>query len=229
MSTLKLISPIDGSVFVERPVASANDIDAALNAARAAQKDWARRPLEERVTLVLKGIETLIAMKDEVAVELAHMMGRPVRYGGEFGGVEERANYMASIAESALAPIEIEDSGKFTRYIAREPLGIVFVIAPWNYPYLTAVNTIAPALMAGNAVILKAATQTLLVGERFQQAFDKVGLPKGLFRNLALDHTSTETIISSGSVTYRLEAAVKTSSGQTAVTSVDIQQMPFIK
>ncbi len=202
MTTLKLISPIEGSVYAERPVATRAEVDAVLNAARAAQKEWARRPIAERTALVLKGIDALIAMKDEMVPELAHMMGRPVRYGGEFGGVEERARYMASIAESALAPIEIERSDKFNRYIAREPLGVVFVIAPWNYPYLTAVNTIAPALMAGNAVILKHATQTLLVGDRFQQAFDKAGLPKGLFRNLVLDHVTTEAVISSGSVDF---------------------------
>ena len=55
----------------------------------------------------------------------------------------------------------------------------MLTVAPWNYPYLTAVNSVVPALMAGNAVILKHAAQTLLVGERFQQAMDRAGLPKG--------------------------------------------------
>ena len=71
----------------------------------------------------------------------------------------------------------------FTRYVAREPLGIVLTVAPWNYPYLTAVNSVVPALMAGNAVLLKHAAQTLLVGDRFQQAMDRAGLPKGLFQH----------------------------------------------
>ena len=66
--------------------------------------------------------------------------------------------------------------------IKREPVGVVMVIAPWNYPYLTAINTIVPALMAGNAVLLKHASQTLLAGDRFQMAADRAGLPKGLFR-----------------------------------------------
>jgi acyl-CoA reductase-like NAD-dependent aldehyde dehydrogenase len=125
-----------------------------------------------------------------------------VRYGGEIGGVEERAYHMADIAGEALAPMVIEDSDAFRRMIRREPLGVVMVIAPWNYPYLTAVNTIAPALIAGNAVILKHATQTLLAGERFQQAFDQAGLPEGLFRNLVLDHATTEAMLADRAVDF---------------------------
>ena len=90
----------------------------------------------------------------------------------------------------------------FRRCIKREPLGIVLVIAPWNYPYLTAVNSIFPALIAGNAVLLKHAAQTLLVGERFQAAYDKAGLPKGLFQNLVLSHEQTELLISSRKIDH---------------------------
>ncbi len=202
MSTLKLISPIDGSVYATRESASVDAAQSAIAAARAAQRAWAKRPVAERVALVQAFVAALIAMKEELVPELAHMMGRPVRYGGEFGGVKERADYMAGIAESALSPIQIENSAAFRRFIAREPLGVVMVIAPWNYPYLTAINTIAPALMAGNAVVLKHATQTLLVGERFQQAADKSNLPRGLFANLALDHQTTETLLSAGAVDF---------------------------
>jgi len=201
-ATLKLISPINGEVYVERPVAGRAEVEAAVAAARKAQRAWAARPLAERVGLVRAGIARLRAMNDEVVPELAWQMGRPIRYGGEIGGVEERAYHMADIAERALAPIEIEDSDKFRRMIKREPLGLVLVIAPWNYPYLTAVNTIAPALIAGNAVILKHATQTLLAGERFQRAFDEAELPEGLFRNLALDHATAEAMLASRMVDH---------------------------
>jgi acyl-CoA reductase-like NAD-dependent aldehyde dehydrogenase len=135
-------------------------------------------------------------MGEEVVVELAHMMGRPVRYGGEFGGVNERTDYMAGIAERALAPIVIEDSETFGRRIERVPHGVVFVIAPWNYPYMTAINTIVPALIAGNAVVVKHATQTLLVGERIARAFADSGFPEDLLINLFLDHEGSESLIS---------------------------------
>src|SRR5690606_33776343 len=140
-------------------------------------------------------LDALLAMNDNIIVELAWQMGRPVRYGGEKGGVEERVRYMVKIAEEALRPMEATDKPGFRRYVKHEPLGLVLVIAPWNYPYLTAVNTIVPALMAGNAVILKHATQTLLVGERFQTAFDKAGLPQGLFQNLVMNHRQTEALL----------------------------------
>ena len=113
-------------------------------------------------------------MGAEIAEELAWQMGRPIRYGqGELRGVEERARYMADVAQTALAPVvPIDSRPGFERYVTREPVGVVFTIAPWNYPYLTTVNSVAPALIAGNAVLLKQAAQTLLVGDRFQEAFE---------------------------------------------------------
>ena len=102
MSTLKCISPIDGSVFAERPVVTMAQAQSMVDRARQAQKSWAARPLDERVALVRKGLARLGEMNDEVVPEIAHMMGRPVRYGGEFGGVDERASYMADIAADAL-------------------------------------------------------------------------------------------------------------------------------
>ena len=80
--------------------------------------------------------------------------------------------------------------------------GVVMVIAPWNYPYLTAINTIVPGLLAGNAIILKHAAQTLLVGERIAEAFRRAGLPKGLFHNLVLSHEQTEKLIGSGRIDH---------------------------
>jgi acyl-CoA reductase-like NAD-dependent aldehyde dehydrogenase len=202
MAKLTCTSPIDGSVVTEREALS---VDAACDVAaraRAAQADWARRPLAERVRLVLAGMERLGAMNDEIVPELARMMGRPVRYGGEFGGVRERTEHVAAIAETALAPIEIEDSPRFRRLIRREPHGVVLVIAPWNYPYMTAINTVAPALIAGNAVLLKHATQTLLAGERMVRAFVKGGVPGDVFVNVFLDHAGTEALIAGGAADF---------------------------
>jgi acyl-CoA reductase-like NAD-dependent aldehyde dehydrogenase len=192
---LQCISPVDGSVFAERPVLSASDAQAAVARARAAQADWAARPLEDRIALVLAGVARLEAMNAETVPELARMMGRPVRYGGEIGGVRERADYMAGLAPQALAPTEIERSARFVRQITREPQGVVLIIAPWNYPYLTAINTLVPALIAGNAVVLKHATQTLLAGERLARAFHEGGVPEAVFQNVFLDHETTSALI----------------------------------
>jgi acyl-CoA reductase-like NAD-dependent aldehyde dehydrogenase len=202
MTMIRCISPVDGSVYAERPAMNFDDAAAVVARARAAQTSWAKRPLEERVSLVMKGVARLNEMSDEVVQELAWQMGRPVRYGGEFKGFNERSNYVASIAHDALAPLLIEKSDKFERYIKREAHGVVFVIAPWNYPYMTAINTVAPALMAGNTVVLKHASQTLLVGERMVRAFNEAGVPEDVFLNVFLDHDTTSKLIAAGSFNF---------------------------
>ncbi|MBZ0216009.1 MAG: aldehyde dehydrogenase family protein, partial [Fimbriimonadaceae bacterium] len=197
--TIQCISPIDGTVYAERPVVSNIEAANAVARAKAGQKDWAARPLDERIALVRAGVARIGEMNDEIVPELAHMMGRPVRYGGEFSGFNERASHMADIAEEALKPLIVEDSARFERRIVRQPHGVVLVIAPWNYPYMTAINTVAPALIAGNSVILKHATQTMLVGERMARAFHKAGIPGDVFQNLFLDHQITADLIAAKS------------------------------
>jgi acyl-CoA reductase-like NAD-dependent aldehyde dehydrogenase len=199
---IQCISPVDGSVYAERQAMSFEEAAVAVDGARKAQKAWAKRPLEERVQLVMKGVARLNEMAEEIVPELAWMMGRPIRYGGEFKGFNERSNYVASIAADALAPMVVEESGAFERRIEREAHGVVFVIAPWNYPYMTAINTIAPALMAGNTVVIKHASQTLLVGERLVRAFVEAGVPDDVFVNLFLDHDTTSALIAAGKFNF---------------------------
>jgi len=198
---VQLISPVDGRVYVEREMADATQVEQALTAAASAQAAWQRRSLSERAALCNAAVDAMLSMQADIVPELAWQMGRPVRYGaGELRGFAERARHMIAIAPQALATVEPEPVAGFRRYIKREPLGTVLVVAPWNYPYLTAVNTIIPALMAGNSVILKHASQTLLVGERFAEAMRRAHLPDGLFHNLLLDHRQTAAIIDSGRV-----------------------------
>ena len=194
--TIKCISPIDGSIYAERPILSRSEADAAVTRAKIAQRKWNMRPIEERIELVKAGVAAIGAMNEEIVPEIAWQMGRPIRYGGEFGGFNERASYMADIAIDALVPIEIENSNNFRRVIKRVPHGLVLVVAPWNYPFMTAINTVAPALIAGNAVMLKHASQTPLVGERLAKAFHSVGIPRDIFQNVFLDHDTTSALIS---------------------------------
>jgi acyl-CoA reductase-like NAD-dependent aldehyde dehydrogenase len=197
--TIKCISPVDGRVYASRRVATKKEIAAAFAAAHAAQEQWKRLPIAERAAYCSAAVDAMIAMTDEIVPELAWQMGRPVRFGaGELRGFEERARYMIAIAEEALSNLDPGPKDGFVRYVKRDPLGVVFTIAPWNYPYLTAVNSVIPGLMAGNAVVLKHAASTLLVAERFQQAFDRAKLPKGVFQHLVLDHKQTAEIIAGG-------------------------------
>lgn len=198
---LRCISPVDGSVVAERAAHTAAEVARALDLATEAQRHWRRTPIADRAKFCAAAVEAMMGMADEIVPELAWQMGRPVKYGrGELRGFEERARHMIGIAEDALRDVQPGDSGGIQRWIRREPLGTVFVVAPWNYPYLTAVNSVVPALMAGNAVVLKHSAQTLLVGERFQAALDRAGLPAGLFQNLRLTHEQARDVIQSGCV-----------------------------
>lgn len=198
----RLISPIDGSVYAERACLDLAQVQAVVSNARQAQTGWAALTIAERAKYCSAALAALAAMNDELVPEIAWQMGRPVRYGGENGGVQERGQYMINIAEEALQPLVPQEKDGFRRYVKHVPLGVVMVIAPWNYPYLTAVNTIIPALMAGNTVILKHATQTLLAGERFAKAFEIAGLPKGVFSNVVLGHATTEALLASGTIDH---------------------------
>jgi acyl-CoA reductase-like NAD-dependent aldehyde dehydrogenase len=195
-ATQKTITPIDNSVYVERPYATSQEIAATLRTAAEAQRAWKSVPVAARAKLVSKAVDIFLTHRDAIAEEITRQMGRPISQSpGEMRGFEERARYMIEIAPEALADIEAADKPGFTRFIHREPLGIVFIVAPWNYPYLTSVNGVVPALMAGNAVVLKHSAQTPLCAERFQEAFDAAGLPKGLFQHLVLTHEDTAKVI----------------------------------
>jgi acyl-CoA reductase-like NAD-dependent aldehyde dehydrogenase len=123
-------------------------------------------------------------------------MGRPIRYApNEVRGTLERARHMIAIAPEALADIDVGPKAGFHRFLRREPLGVVFTVAAWNYPYLIAVNSVVPALMAGNVVVLKHSAQTPLCAERFEQCLREAGLPEGAFQALHMSHADTERVI----------------------------------
>ncbi|MEM6664454.1 MAG: aldehyde dehydrogenase family protein [Pseudomonadota bacterium] len=193
--TFRIVSPVDGSVYAEREAMPLKTAQDAAARARAAQPAWAARPLAERTAVITGAVEYLRKMNDTLVEELAWQMGRPTRFGGEIGGITERATWMTENAADALAAIEIEDSDAFTRRIEREPTGVVFVIAPWNYPYLVAINGVFPALIAGNSVILKHSEQTMLTGERLAEALHAAGAPEDVFQNIMVEHTVAETLI----------------------------------
>ena len=203
MSTFQTISPVDGSVYVEREFATDQQISTALTRARQGCKEWRHTDISERMQLLSRAIDFIVDNKSEIAEELTWQMGRPIAYTpGEVNGLEERARYMISKAEESLQPVRIEPEAGFTRYIRHQPLGVVFVVAPWNYPYLTSVNAIVPALLAGNAVILKHSVQTPLCAERYAQAFEQAGLPEGVFQYLHTTHAGVDSIIQSGLIDF---------------------------
>ena len=198
-----VVSPIDGQELCRREYAKSSDIEQAVKAAKQAQAAWFASGLAERKAKIGAAIDWLVTHKDEVAAAITHSMGRPISQSpGEVKGLEERARYMLSIADTALADIVPEEKAGFKRFLRREPVGVVLVMAPWNYPFLTAVNAIVPALAAGNVVLLKHSSQTPQVAELFQAAFDAAGLPVGVFQSLHLNHADTDALLQSDAVDF---------------------------
>jgi acyl-CoA reductase-like NAD-dependent aldehyde dehydrogenase len=200
---LRTISPVDGRVYVERALAAGHDIERVIGAAAAAAPAWATRKLAERIALLENAVQAFVAAGPGIAEEITWQMGRPVsQTPGEVRGFEERARYMLNVAPEALAPIDPGPKPGFRRAIKRVPLGVIAVIAPWNYPYLTAVNAVIPALAAGNTVILKASHQTPLCAERFDQAFKAAGLPAGVFQYLHLSHEDAAKFMADSRIAF---------------------------
>lgn len=197
------ISPIDGREVVRRAYASDAQIAQALAQAQSAQAAWQALGIAERGRVVSAAVDRCVAAKDEIARAITIQMGRPLRYTpGEVAGFEARARHMISIAGEALAPIRVPEQAGFTRFISREPIGVVLTIAPWNYPLLTAVNSIVPALMAGNTVILKHSDQTPLCAELLDRAFLDAGAPTGVFQYVHANHDTVQRLIRAPEIGY---------------------------
>ena len=194
---LKTITPIDNSVYVERPYANAIEIETALECSYQTKINWKNTSLDERKKLISKFVDSFLANNKEIEEELCKQMGRPIsQCAGEMRGFEERAKYMIENADRALEKVVSKNDSEFDNYIIKDPLGTIFVIAPWNYPYNTSVNSIVPSMLAGNCVILKHSSQTPLCAEQLLKAADNAGIPKNVFQILHLDHASTSKIIS---------------------------------
>ena len=205
MSTIQeTITPVDGSVYVRRELATPEQIDSTLEHAVKAQCDWKHVPISERAAICNRTVDYMLSKVDEVAAELSWQMGRPIKYSPlEIkGGFQERARHMISIAESSLRDVPTEPKEGFLRFIRREPLGVVLVLPPWNYPYLTAVNSVVPAIMAGNSVVIKHSSQTPLVAERFTEAFLAAGLPDGVIQHIHLSHDAVVRVIGDSRIDF---------------------------
>lgn len=202
-NTFSVISPIDNAVYIERKYADEQGIQTALNNASSAQALWKQTALSERQAICSQAIDIFVAKKQAIAKEITWQMGRPMRFAAaEVDATQERARKMIELSSAALAAIKIEKKEGFERWIQREAVGVVFIIAPWNFPYMTAINTVMPAILAGNSVLLKHSAQTPLCSERLVDAFNEAGLPAAVFQFLHLNHSDTEALIGNAKVNY---------------------------
>ena len=197
----KTITPIDNTVYVKRDY-NTDKIDKTINNSMKAQKDWANLDVKERVKLLSNFVEDFLSREDIICEELCRQVGRPIsQAAGELKGFKERADYMLSIAEKKLENIDVTKDNNFKNYIKRRALGVVFVIAPWNFPYLVAVNSIIPAMASGNTVILKHSAQTPLCAEQLYQSAKKT-LPKDVFNYLHLNHEDGLKVVSDKRINF---------------------------
>ncbi len=194
-----IVSPIDHGVTFTYHELSEVEAFARLDAAQSAQRAWAEVPLAERVALCERMLDAYRAHLDENAVAITRMMGKPVGQArGEFeGGVVERTQSLCAQAADALADEVLAEKPGFRRVVRHEPVGVVLNIAAWNYPLLVPLNVIVPAVLAGNALLLKHAPQTALVAAQFEQAFAEAGAPEGLVQGLMASHDTVADVIHS--------------------------------
>jgi len=185
---------LEASCSVE--LAEGPAVDVVLDRAVAAKAAARAMAVRDRVALVSAATDRMLARMDEIARDISIMMGKPLPQGrAEVTGMAERARYMTSIAEEALSDIVPRTERGFERRIVKAPLGVVLDLPAWNYPLLTAVNVIMPAVLAGNAVIVKHSSRTPLCGEHFARAFEEAGAPGYLVQALHCDHATAERTI----------------------------------
>jgi acyl-CoA reductase-like NAD-dependent aldehyde dehydrogenase len=179
------------------------EVDAVVKRAREAFTVWRNTPIAERVALCKRFMAEFEGMRDEIAQNLTIQMGKPLQQSnGEVSGTLGRAEHMISIAEAVLADEWLPEKPGFKRYIRHEPLGVVLDIAAWNYPLLIAVNVVVPAILAGNAVIIKHSSRTPLCGEAFAEAFCRAGAPEFLVQNVVASHAVTEALMQNPGVDH---------------------------
>ena len=202
---LKTVTPIDNSILVERNFATDSEIENVLQNAYDARKEWRETSLRERKEIISNFVKSFLSNDEEIIENLCKQIGRPIiQCPGEMRGFEERANYMVDNSDRALEDLVSRKDSEFDNYIKKEPLGTIFVIAPWNYPFNTSVNSIVPSLLSGNTVILKHSSQTPLCAEQLFDAATKASLPKNIFQFLHLDHSSTSKVISDNRINHVL-------------------------
>ena len=202
---LQTITPIDNSIYVEREYASPQMIENTLEKSKNVYENWKQFNLKERKIIVSKFVENFLKNNKEIEEQLCRQMGRPIsQCPGEMRGFKERALYMIEKSDEALQKIISKKDSEFDNFVSKDPLGTIFIIAPWNYPYNTSVNSIVPSLLAGNCVILKHSSQTPLCAEQLNKALIDSAIPDGVFQYLHLDHASTSKIISDNRIDHVL-------------------------
>jgi acyl-CoA reductase-like NAD-dependent aldehyde dehydrogenase len=203
MPHLSIDDPFTLEETVRLPLAEAASVERLLESAREAARAFAATAVEDRAALCRGALGAMRGDGERVAEDITRMMGKPLSQARrELETMIARAEHMIAMAPAALADTAVEGRAGYERRIERVPLGVVFNMPAWNYPLLTCVNAVVPAILAGNAVVLKHSSRTALSGEHFAQAFTRAGAPEGLFQALHCDHAMAARVASDPRVGY---------------------------
>lgn len=203
MDTHRIDNPYSGETVAERPFLQLSEVEGAVARAHRAHKAWARTPLSERLLLCERFCQELEKDGERVAREVTAQMGKPLAQArGEVKTALLRARTMMSLAAEALRDEPLPPLPGFTRFIRHEPVGVVLDISAWNYPLLITVNVVVPAVLAGNAVLVKHANRTALCGDAFARAFAAAGAPENLVTSIDAPHDVCAAIIARPEVGY---------------------------
>ncbi|KAE8370028.1 Aldehyde/histidinol dehydrogenase [Aspergillus caelatus] len=208
LETITTISPSTNQPVITRTGVTSEDLQRIPEVAQEAFRSFSQSTtLKQRQEIVTRALDILEKKKDELARELTEQMGRPIAYTGvEVMTAIKRSRYLTKISDSVLGEEGVvpgEEEKGFRRYIKRKPVGVAFIIFAWNYPYLILVNSLIPAILAGNAVILKPSPQTPTIVEQFAAAFAEAGLPQNVIQYFHCGSpTLLETIVRSPLVNH---------------------------
>jgi acyl-CoA reductase-like NAD-dependent aldehyde dehydrogenase/uncharacterized protein YceH (UPF0502 family) len=179
--SLPVRNPATGAMLRDVAVTEEREIAQKTDRARRAQRAWAERPYAERVELLQRFATLLDAEAEECARLTTSEVGKPIRQSrNEIKAVRERIVWNIAHVGEVIAPRVVTpagDHGSVGERISYEPLGVVAHISPWNYPYFAALNSIVPALLAGNAVLFKPSEHATLTGLRLVDLFHRAGVP----------------------------------------------------
>jgi len=202
-SLINLVNPATEETFRTVEPTTEAELAGILERMRAAQQRWRDLPVSERVETCRGFVDAFRAMREPVALDITRQMGKPLAQARrEVDTTLDRAETMLRLAASALHDEELSPKEGFRRFIRREPLGIVLDIPAWNYPLLIAVNVALPALLAGNAVLIKHARLTPLCGDAFADAFRKTALPPDLVASIHVGHATVSRLIERRAVDF---------------------------
>ena len=197
---LQTVNPATGEPGRAYAAHSIDDAKAAATAARAAFLDWRRTSFDERAVIIRKAAEILRALKDEFARLMTEEMGKTVTDGrAEVEKCAFHCDWFADHAEEYLAD-EPADIGGGEAFITFNPIGIVLAVMPWNFPFWQVFRAAAPALMAGNGMLLKHASNVPGCALAIEDVLHQAGVPKDLFRTLLLPSHDVEALIKDDNV-----------------------------